>query len=84
MTREEDQEQSPGEHQLSLRSSRNCQWTERPRANEESGNITEIQGRVHFNKKGMINCAEEKKGEMKTDRASLDLSMKISLMTLPE
>lgn len=41
-------------------------------------------GRAHFNKKGMVNCAMEKKGEMKTDTWSLDLSVKISPAMLPK
>lgn len=56
-----------------MRSRRNSQWTERLWANGEGGDVLEIRGRVYFNRKGMVNCAMEKKGEMKTDRVSLDL-----------
>lgn len=84
MPREEGQGQSPRKQQLSMRSRRNYQWTESSKANEEGREVTEIWARVYFNENRIGNCAVRKKGKMKTDRSSLDWSMKIYLVTLPE
>lgn len=84
MPREEGQGQSPRKHQLSMRRRRYCQWTESSRANEEGREVTEVWGRVYFNENGIVNYAVKKKGKMKANRSSLNWSMKISLVTLPE